>query len=68
MTYGNKKKHRHLYQLKVLLNEEDSLRFLNLAESYGVQRGVLSRRIIKAVIEIIEREGALPDWIKRDQA
>jgi hypothetical protein len=67
MAYG-KKEHLHARQVKVLLNEEEFLRLRDLAHSLGTQHSVLSRVILKAVIEVIEETGELPDWIELKEA
>ncbi|WP_397448160.1 hypothetical protein [Pseudomonas sp. NA-150] len=63
MGYG-KKEHRHARQVKVLLNDEEFIRLREYAHSVGTQHSPLSRAILKAVIEVIEQTGELPDWIK----
>ena len=68
MTYKFKKKHRLSHQVKVLLNEDQFDRLLVLAGNTGIQHSVLSRIIIKAVIEIVEQTGELPDWLEAERA
>jgi hypothetical protein len=62
MGYG-KKEHVHKHQVKVLLNDDEFRRLREYAHSIGEQHSALSRVIIKAVIEVIEETGELPDWI-----
>ena len=63
MTYG-KKAHLHKRQVKVLLNEDEFDRLKACALRLGEQHSVLSREILKAVIEVFEETGELPDWIE----
>jgi len=62
MGYG-KKEHLHKRQVKVLLNDDEFRRLRAFAHSIGEQHSALSRAILKAVIEVVEETGELPDWI-----
>ena len=64
MAYG-KKAHLHKRQVKVLLNEDEFFRLKACALRLGEQHSVLSREILKAVIEVFEETGELPEWIER---
>jgi len=67
MAYG-KKEHCHARQVKVLLNDDEFIRFREYAHSHGMQHSVLGRVIFKALIEAIEETGELPDWIEIKRA
>jgi len=67
MAYG-KKEHRHKRQVKVLLSDDEFDRLKACALRFGEQHSALSREILKAVIEVFEETGELPDWIERKLA
>ncbi|WP_426113524.1 hypothetical protein [Pseudomonas sp. DSP3-2-2] len=67
MAY-DEKPHRHEHQVKVRLDDEDFNRLRAISQRFKLQHSVLSREIIKAVIEVVEQTGELPDWLEKKQA
>lgn len=67
MGYG-RKEHHHARQVKVLLNDEEFIRFREFAHAHGMQHSVFGRIIFKALIEVIEETGEVPEWIEKKMA
>ncbi|WP_225773274.1 hypothetical protein [Pseudomonas sp. Marseille-Q5115] len=67
MAY-DEKAHRHEHQVKVRLDDEDFDRLRAISHKLKLQHSVLSREILKAVIEVIEQTGELPDWLEKKRA
>jgi len=67
MAY-DEKSHRHEHQVKVRLDDEDFARLRAIAQRFKLQHSVLSREILKAVIEVVEETGELPAWLEKKQA
>lgn len=67
MTYHDKT-HRHEHQVKVRLDDEDFVRLKIVAQRMKLQHSVLSREILKSVIDAIEETGELPDWLEKKRA
>lgn len=67
MAY-DEKTHRHEHQVKVRLDDEDFGRLRAIAQRFKLQHSVFSREILKAVMEVIEETGELPEWLEKKRA